>query len=160
AAALSDTLDKIGAGVFLADADARVLHANAHGRAQLAEGDFLSARGGRLMASDPRANHELRDALEAAEHGDAAMGRKGIEVSLKGRDGRYLAHALPLKDGERRSAGTAYDAVAALFVRKAALDVLSPLEAVAKEYQLTPAELRVLRGIVDVGGVPEVAPVL
>src|SRR5262249_38359404 len=142
AAALADTLDTIGAGIFLADANARVIHANSSGRAQLDRGDFLSARSGRLVANDPQADHLLRDALGAAENGAAAMGRKGIGVPLRARDGgRFVAHALPLKDGERRKAGTAYDAVAALFVRKAALDSLSPLEAVAGAYQLTPAEL-------------------
>lgn len=160
AATLADTLDQIGAGIFLADADARVIHANAEGKAQLAQADVLSARGGRLMASDPEADHHLRDALVAAKNGDAAMGRKGIEVNLKARGGgRFLAHALPLKDGARRRAGTAYDAVAAVFVRSASFP-LSPLEALADAYQLTPAELRVLRAIVDIGGVPEVAPIL
>jgi DNA-binding CsgD family transcriptional regulator len=34
------------------------------------------------------------------------------------------------------------------------------LEAIAQHFQLTPAELRVLVAIVEVGGVPEVAAVL
>ena len=161
AAALADTLDTIGAGVLLADGGARLTHANASGHALLAQGDVLSARGGRLVARDPQADRLLRDALGAAENGDTAMGRKGIEVGLGARDGaRYLAHALPLKDGARRKAGASYDAVAALFVRQAALDSLSPLEALAGEFRLTPAEVRVLRAIVDIGGVREVAPVL
>jgi DNA-binding CsgD family transcriptional regulator len=50
--------------------------------------------------------------------------------------------------------------VATIFVHKAALDLLSPPEAIAKEFKLTPAELRVLFAIVEVGGVREVAEVL
>jgi DNA-binding NarL/FixJ family response regulator len=50
--------------------------------------------------------------------------------------------------------------VAALFVRKAAFDTLSPPEAMAKAYKFTPMELRVLLAIVEVGGVPEVAEAL
>jgi DNA-binding CsgD family transcriptional regulator len=73
---------------------------------------------------------------------------------------RYVAHVLPLTSGARRKAGVSYSATAALFVRRAALDLPSPPEALADEFNLTPAELRVLFAIVEIGGVPEVAPVL
>ena len=80
---------------------------------------------------------------------------------LNTRDGeRYVAHVLPLTSGARRRAGTSYQAVAALFVHKAALDRPSPPEAIAKAYRLTPMELRVLLAVVEVGGVPEVAEAL
>jgi DNA-binding CsgD family transcriptional regulator len=46
-----------------------------------------------------------------------------------------------------------------MFIRKAVLDLPSPPEAVAAEFNLTPAEIRVLFAIVEIGGVPEVAPV-
>ena len=71
-----------------------------------------------------------------------------------------VAHALPLTSGERRRAGAGYAATAALFVRKAALDISSPPEAIARLYKLTPTELRVLLAIVEIGGVPEVAEAL
>jgi DNA-binding CsgD family transcriptional regulator len=45
-------------------------------------------------------------------------------------------------------------------VRKAALDLPHPLDTLANAYKLTPAEMRVLMMIVQLGGVPEVAPVL
>jgi DNA-binding CsgD family transcriptional regulator len=67
---------------------------------------------------------------------------------------------LPLTSGARRKAGVSYAATAAMFIRKAALDLPSPPEAVASEFKLTPAEVRVLFAIVEIGGVPEVAPVL
>jgi DNA-binding CsgD family transcriptional regulator len=47
-----------------------------------------------------------------------------------------------------------------LFVHKAALEVASPPEAIAKTFKLTPSELRVLLAIVEVGGVPEAAEAL
>jgi DNA-binding CsgD family transcriptional regulator len=53
-----------------------------------------------------------------------------------------------------------YAAVAAVFVRKAAFDLPDPVDALAGTYQLTPAELRVVMAIVNLGGVPEIAPVL
>ena len=52
----------------------------------------------------------------------------------------------------------AYTAVAAVFVRKAELG--SPLDVIAQTYKLTPAELRVLHAIVEIGGVPETAQAL
>jgi DNA-binding CsgD family transcriptional regulator len=67
---------------------------------------------------------------------------------------------LPLTSGARRLAGTAYSAVAALFVRKSAIEVPSPPEVIARAYHLTPTELRVLLAIVEVGRVPEVAVAL
>jgi DNA-binding CsgD family transcriptional regulator len=50
--------------------------------------------------------------------------------------------------------------VATVFVHKAALDLPSPPEAIVKQFNLTPTELRVLFAIIEVGGVPEVAEVL
>jgi len=47
-----------------------------------------------------------------------------------------------------------------VFVRKAALDMPSALESIAQAYKLTARELSVLMGIVEVGGIPEVAAVL
>jgi DNA-binding CsgD family transcriptional regulator len=73
---------------------------------------------------------------------------------------RWIAHVLPLTSGLRRRAGISYSAVAAVFVRKATLDLPSPLEALTEAYRLTPAELRVLMAIVEIGGVPDAAPVL
>ena len=107
------------------------------------------------------AEEALYDVILAAGSGDAAVGIKGIAVPLPTSEGeRYVAHVLPLTSGARRRAGASYAAVAALFVHKAALDKPSPPEAIAKTFQLTPSELRVLLGIVEVGGAPEVAEAL
>jgi len=161
AAALADTLDGLAAGLFLVDAGGRIVHANASGHALVHDGSCLSASSGRLLATDPQASEALRDVFVAAAGGDASLGAKGIAVPLKSRDGeRYLAHTLPLTAGARRKAGTSYAAVAAVFVRKTELDLVSPFEAIARDFRLTPAEVRVLFTLVDVGGVPEAAPVL
>jgi DNA-binding CsgD family transcriptional regulator len=161
AATFADTLDGLSAGMYLVDAEGRILHANAAGHAILAAGDILYAVGGRLAACDAQVNQTLREVFEAAGQGDAAVGTKGIAMPLIGKDGeRYVAHALPLTSGARRRAGIAYTAVAALFVRKAALAMSSRSEVIGKTFKLTPTELRVLLAIVEVGGVPEVAAAL
>jgi DNA-binding CsgD family transcriptional regulator/PAS domain-containing protein len=158
AASLADTLDGISAGMFLLDASGRIVHANAAGHGMLDTADALRADGGRLVCNDAQAGRALADAVATAGNGDAAIGVKGIAVPLVARCGtRHVAHVLPLTSGARRRAGANYAAVAALFVHKAALDMPSPPEAIAKAYGLTPMELRVLLAVVEVGGVPEVA---
>jgi DNA-binding CsgD family transcriptional regulator len=89
------------------------------------------------------------------------LGRRGVAVPLRAHDNeRYVAHVLPLTSGARRKAGISYGAVAAIFVRKAALDLPSPPVVIAQEFKLTAAELRVLFSIIDAGGASEVAEVL
>jgi DNA-binding CsgD family transcriptional regulator len=153
-----DTLDGLAAGMFLVDANARLIHANAAGNTILGASDILSLVSGRLVAGDAQVDRALRDVFAAAGQGDAALGSKGIAMPLIGRDGeRYVAHALPLTSGARRRAGVIYTAVAALFVRRATLTVPSASEAIVSAFKLTPTELRVLLAIVEVGGIPEVA---
>ena len=161
AASLADTLDGLAAGMFLVDAGARIIHANAQGHVLLAEGRLLRAQAGFLAAHDVEADRMLHEVFAAAGAGDAAVGTKGIAVALASANSeRWVAHVLPLTSGARRQARVSYSAVAAVFVRKAALDLPSPLETIANLYKLTAAEMRVLMSITNVGGVPEVAPVL
>jgi DNA-binding CsgD family transcriptional regulator len=161
AAALADSLDTLASGMFIVNETGRIIHANASGCAMVAEARVLRAPNGRLRASDPATDQALLDVFTAAGGGDAVLGRKGIAVSLKARDGeRYVAHVLPLTSGARRKAGISYGAVASIFVRKAAIDLPSPPVALAREFQLTPAELRVLFSIVEAGSVSEVADML
>jgi len=161
AAALADALDGLASALLLVDGSGRIIHANASGHAMIAEANVLRAPNGGLRTFDPKADQALLDIFTAANSGDTAVGVKGIAVPLVARDNeRYIAHVLPLTAGKRRRAGTEYRAVAALFVRKAALDLPSPFESIAKQFSLTSAELRVLFALIEVGGVPEVAEVL
>ncbi|MFZ2154701.1 MAG: LuxR C-terminal-related transcriptional regulator [Bradyrhizobium sp.] len=158
ATCFTDIFDGLSAGMILVDASGRIVHANSAGDALLEAADFLRKNAcGRLVAGDAATNAALRDILAAASAGDAFPGVKGIALPLTAHNGeRYIAHVLPLTSGARRGVGLAYNAVAALFVRKAALES-SPAEVIGEMYKLTPTELRVLLAIVDIGGVPEVA---
>jgi len=157
-ATFADILDGLNAGVFFVDADGRIVHVNAAGKEMVSGGDVLRSIGGRLVASDAKANHTLRQTVAAAAGADVEIASKGMAVALNADDGEpYVAHVLPLSTATRHRAGAASAAAAALFVRKAALEYLSPAEVIGETYNLTPAELRVLRGIVDIGGVPEIA---
>lgn len=162
AAALADTLDNLAAAMLLVDGAGRLMHANAAGHGMLAAGDVLAAPEGRVLARERTATEALRDIFAAAEAGDGAVGTRGISLTLPSpADRPHVAHILPLTAGERRRAGTAYSAVAAMFVRPAGFDGTPTLfETVAETYRLTPTELRVLFAIVNVGGTPDVASVL
>jgi DNA-binding CsgD family transcriptional regulator/PAS domain-containing protein len=161
AAMLADAVDGVAAGVFLVRADGGIAYANASARWLLGEKNALREADGVLTVFDPAAREALGGAFAAAVSGDIALGRRGLAVPLVARDGeRYVAHVLSLTAGARRQAGNNYAAVAAVFVHKAALQRPTLIEAVAKHFQLTPSELRVLFAIVEVRGVPEVAAVL
>ena len=161
AASFADVLDGLSAGMFMVDGRGAIVHANRAASEFLDDGDFLSSIGGRLTARDPQIDRALRDVFAAANLGDAEIGVKGIAVPLSARTGQgYVAHILPLTSGDRRRAGIAYAAAAAVFVRKTAVKTPLPPDFIAKAYNLTPSELRVLHAIVEVGGVPEVAAAL
>src|SRR5262249_15179482 len=147
--------------LFLVDGTGRIVHANASGHAMLAQGSLLRAADGKLVPNDASAERALFEVFAMAEGGDAAVGTKGIAVSLMASDGeRHVAHVLPLTSGARRRAGATYSAAAAVLVHKAALDTPSPIEVIGRHYKLSPMELRVLLAIVEVGGVSEVAEAL
>jgi DNA-binding CsgD family transcriptional regulator len=160
-ATFAATLDGLRAGLFLIDADGRIVHANAAGRDILQGDDFLRSVGGRLIARDAQVHQALRDVFAAAAIDATAIGLKGTALPLVARDGeRYVAHVLPLSQDTRQAAALGSKPAVALFVRKVALESPGPADVISQAFKLTPAELRVLLAIVDVGGVPEVAAAL
>jgi DNA-binding CsgD family transcriptional regulator len=161
AAALAETLDGLRAGMFLVDRNRRIVHANVAGQSMIADGDILSAVGGRLFIHEARSNHHLSGIFAAARDGDAAIGAAGVTLPLNARSGQhYVAHVLPLTSGLRNRAAKTYSAVAALFVHSAATASPSAPETIARVFRLTPTELNVLLAIVEVGGAPEAAELL
>jgi DNA-binding CsgD family transcriptional regulator len=148
--ALADVIDSLSAAVFLIGPGGAIVHANAQARAMLAANDVLRAVSGRLSAADPQVNAALGDALLAAMFGDTIG---SIVLPLTSRDGtRHVVQVLPLRASRRRAA--------AVFVARATFEGPSFPDVIGRAYRLTPAELRVLVAIVDVGGVPEVASAL
>jgi DNA-binding CsgD family transcriptional regulator len=161
AATFGDALDGIVAGLFLVDGGGQIVHANASGQAMLTQGVLLRGHGDKLMSHDANAAQGLNEIFSSAARDRGDLGQRGGAVPLTGRGGEhYVAHVLSLTAGTRRQVGADDRAVAAVFVQKASLDLPSPQQAIAKLYKLTPTELRVLSGIVQVGGVPQVAEVM
>lgn len=161
AMSLADTLDGLSSALFLVDADGRIRHANASGEAMLRAGTVVHAPMAKLAAVDLHGNESLRESISAAALGDGVKKRTGANLTLVGRDGdNHIVDVLSLMGGARRQAGTDYSAVAAVFVRKAEFELPHPLEALAKHYKLTAAEMRVLLATVEGGGVAEVSRTL
>ena len=159
-AVLTDALDRIAAGVFLVDAAGRTVFANAPAGVLLNAGKLLRNGPRGLAATDPAANRALQSALGASGRGED-FDSAGTTILLSSdQSERWLGHVLPLTSGARRQSAVRHSAVAAIFVRRASLDVPSPLETVARLYKLTGSEVRVLHAIVDTGGVPDIAAAL
>ena len=154
-AALADTVDGLGAGLFVVDGTTRILHTNAAARRLLAAEDVLSSHGGRLVACDPQANRSLRLALTA---NDGPIDVMPDPLPLIAPDGtRRVGHVRPLKPVERSYGNGPQEALAAVLVYKAGMECPRPPDIIARSYNLTPTELRVLLAIVEIGGAPEVA---
>lgn len=154
-AALADTVDGLGAGLFVVDGTTRIVHTNAAARRLLAAEDVLSSHGGRLVACDPQANRSLRLALTAT---DGPIDVMPDPLPLIAPDGtRRVGHVRPLKPVARSYGNGPQEALAAVLVYKAGMECPRPPEIIARSYNLTPTELRVLLAIVEIGGAPEVA---
>lgn len=158
--ALADVVDRLNAGVLLLDTACNIVHSNPAAEALLAADDFLRSVAGRLVARSSAANAALRDIFRDA--GEVALAADaGRKISLMSRDGcYYVAHVIALPSLLREGTAERNSAVGALFVWKAELDVRSCAGVIDRTFELTPAELRVLQSIVEVGGVPETAVAL
>jgi DNA-binding CsgD family transcriptional regulator len=158
AASLGDACDGLAAGVFLVDAAGSLAHANASGHELLRPGGPLQLRDNRITSANRDAATAIAEMIAAAGRGDTATGTRGVSLPLRDRDGvPYAVHLLPLSSGARRHAGARYAATAALFVHKADIDIPAAPEVIARTFELTLSELRVMLAIVEVGGVPETA---
>jgi DNA-binding CsgD family transcriptional regulator len=160
ATALADVVDQLNAGVILLDAACHIIHSNPAAETLLAADDVLRCVSGRLVARSIEANLALRDIFRDAGE-VAAAAAAGRKIPLISHDGSYyIAHVIALPSLLRDGAEPACGAVGALFVWKAEVDGRSCAGLIDRTFGLTPAELRVLQSIVEVGGVPETAAAL
>jgi hypothetical protein len=140
---LADAVDALDAGVFLLRKDGALIRSNTFGKELLAVGDMLSLDGGCLTASGAAARRALHDAIAEGVSGGLAVNPRGLAIPLVARNGdRYVAHILPLTSGARRKAARSSCMSIAVFVHKATVGGLLPLEAIAQQFQLSRAELR------------------
>lgn len=160
AIALADVVDQLNAGVILLDASCRIVHSNPAADTLLGADDVLRSAAGRLVTRSTTANSALREIFRDADE-VALASAAGRKISLMSQDGsHYIAHVIALPSLLREAAAERTSAVGALFVWKAELDGHSCAGVLDRTFELTPAELRVMQSIVDVGGVPETAVAL
>lgn len=158
AAAFAETIDGLAAGVFIVDCASRIIHANPSGKSMLDDGDVLRSVDATLGSIDSYGNHLLGESILAASGTEISLITQGAGIALSGAGGiRYVAHVLPLTSGTRQAAGLAHAAVAAVFIRQLALDLARPLASAARRYGLTPTEAKVLRAVLEHGGVAPMA---
>jgi len=147
-----DAIDGLAVGVFLVDAEGRLVHANAAGSALLGTKKALTANHEGLLRLDRTSMRELLPRPDRVAPGS-------VFVESHAGD-RYVAHVLPLAAGARRFTGLGGDAVAALFVQPATFDPPSIPESLAQAFDLTPGELRVALATIRHDGVADVADTL
>lgn len=148
---LSSTLNLLTVGIVLVDAQARIVHANHSGWRLLDQHSALRRDGDLLSARDPKAAHELRDAIKLATSGTTVdLPRSGVVVSLTAADGADLAAwVLPLDTGLRGELAAPFSAAAAVFIRELGDTSAFPGELFVKRFGITPAECRVLMMLVQ-----------
>jgi DNA-binding CsgD family transcriptional regulator len=161
AGSLSDAFNGLDASVFLLDDHCHIAFSNIAAQALLDDAAILRTVNNTLIAVDPHAAQVLRNVIAAASGGDGAVGANGVAIPLSSQPGQnWVADILPLTSGARQQAGGRHPAVAAVFVRKVSMAAPYPTEVAARQFQLTPSEVRVLDAVLKVSGVPKMAEVL
>jgi DNA-binding CsgD family transcriptional regulator/PAS domain-containing protein len=157
---MADAFNLFRCAVILTDAQGRILFANKVAEAMLENGVVVQGKGGTLRATSASAASELRAAIAQAGRREADLGEYGLSVQLSdSASPAVLAHVLPLT-GSNMRASLQSAAVAAVFIKPAIIDIEPALDIVARLYNLTGAEARVLQAIVDTGRAPDIAAAL
>lgn len=143
---MTEALDALHCAVILADENSVIVHANRSAEAMLASGVSLQANRGVLQARSAAANKELRAAIVIAAKDEVDIGKAGAAIRLTEPTAPpVFAHVLPLTGSDLRIS-LHPKAVAAIFVGASASDERD-IDAFATEFCLTPAETRVVAGL-------------
>jgi DNA-binding CsgD family transcriptional regulator/PAS domain-containing protein len=164
--ALEEALDGLSAGVFLLDADGRVVHTNQSAAHMIAAGGLISIRDQRLRPLNAASRDAMAAALVSGCATGISAGAGAPTIALLDVDGTtagMIATLLPLEQARRSLLAEAAPSVSgttqacwALFVQDPHVALPMPGEAFAKLYKLTPAELRVALALAP-GLTPEAA---
>ena len=136
-------LSAMASGAVIVDHDMGILHANAVARRMLDASDPIEDAAGRLRLPVELVPGQLEAAVRAAAETESEMGRRGMGIPTRRRDGVPLViHVMPLEHRSERS-GVSLSAVAAVFVSETGARSPLPIDAVSMLFDLTPAEARV-----------------
>lgn len=158
--AYREVIDSIAAGICIVGARGTILHANAAARGMLKEQTLIRSENGQLRGSGSAGTAELMSAIDAARANGRNLGPAGIGVPLKGAGGeRAIAHVLPLACGDIRTRLTP-DALAGVFISADTPASFVDLDAVARCFDFTPAETRLVTELRSGKSLVECAKVL
>jgi DNA-binding CsgD family transcriptional regulator len=147
------SLDLIGVGVVLVDAQAAIIHANRAAKLMLSIGSPIRSNRGELRTCLPKVSAALRAAIAKAVGNEAAIGGVDIGITAPQASGDpALIHVLPLAGGQVR-AHIAPRPTAAVFITAKGSGEAPPPGAIAAAFDLSPAEVRVLERLI-VGRTP------
>jgi DNA-binding CsgD family transcriptional regulator len=137
--------DLLKAGALFVDHDCKIVYANRAARAMLEKGSPIQSVHDELKTLLSQTTAALKKAVAVTM--EPATGRLGIGVPVPQSDGdpAYI-HVLPLMTGDTRSR-LVPRASAALFVTVKDGGTAPPAEAIAAVFDLSPAEIRVLQGL-------------
>ncbi len=147
AATFEAALDAARSAVVLVAEDMAIVHANAAARAMLGNGDPIASVRGKLTLPRELVPNRLQTAVEVAARAEQELGRRGIGIAAKARDGTALAvQVMPLERRVPRGGLDRRAAVAVSIGGAAAPEM--PADALRLLYELTPAEQRVFELVV------------
>lgn len=148
-AAFRTLADDVTDAVVFLSADGAVVFANTAAKISGEQGAPFELAANGLNLKRPAAARALREALARLSVGDVTGGARSIDL---GQD--WVANVLPAGSGPRPAQG---GAAAILCLRQVPPGAPAPMDALAKRYDFTPREMQIFIGIVQFGGVPEVA---
>lgn len=155
---MTEALDALRCAVVLTDHGGRILHANRAADAMLRDSGMIQVVGGTMRARGVTAAAELRDAIALAAKDEVKMGKTGISIRLtEPGTPPMFAHVLPLTGGELR---TRLEPTAAAAVFIGVADERGAADVMTSAFGLTPAEHRVLAGLLAGRTVAETAAAL
>jgi DNA-binding CsgD family transcriptional regulator len=139
---LAATLDTFIAAVVVVGEDGRILHANDAARKMLAARTPIAAVDGVLSVRNAAADAELSAAISLARNDESQIGTGALGVPLRS-DEPSVAHVLPLARGDVRTR-LMPQATAAVFITRAKSESCTDVRALARSFNLTAAETRLL----------------
>ena len=144
AATFEAALSAMSSAAVLVDQDMKIVYANAVARRMLNDSDAIRSAGGQLELSTPLVPGQLELAVQAAAGPEIELGRRGIGIPGRRRDGTpVVLHVLPLEQRSPRT-GAPWRSVVAVFIAETGGQPTVPIDALSILFDLTPMETRVL----------------
>jgi DNA-binding CsgD family transcriptional regulator/PAS domain-containing protein len=155
---LAATLDTFIAGAVVVGKEGRILHVNDAARRMLSVRRPIAAVDGVLTVRDTAANEELSTAIRLAQGNEADIGSAGISVPLRNEE-PSVAHVLPLAHGDLRTR-LVPQATAAVFITQVNGAPPRDMGGIARQFDLTAAETRLLEQLAADATLAEAAKTL